>query len=393
MDPMNDREPISQRGRTRLLVRHLSLYLGVVLSIALAGRGAMAADPAPSAAPPPGVPVSVAKATKGDVPVLMTGIGTVQALNSVLVRARVDGTLDSVAFIEGQEVKKGDLLAVIDPRPYQALLDQAIAKRATDQAQLANAQLDLQRYSNLVKSDFASRQQMDTQAAMVRQLTATLQGDEAMIEAAALNVSFTHITSPLDGRVGLRLVDPGNLVHASDAGGLVTIAQVHPIAVVFTLPEEDLPAISDAMAKGTLPVFAFVAGKSSKLADGTLLTPDNAIDTSTGTIRLKAVFPNADNRLWPGQFVDSRLQVAVRHDAVSVPVAAVQRGQDGLFVYVLKPDQTVNLQVVQEAFEQDGNAVITQGLQGDETVVINGQSRLTSGTRVAVNAAQPGSGS
>ena len=383
---MDDREPTSQRGRMGLI---MAVATG---AIALSGA-ARADDAAPPAAAPPGVPVTTAQAMRGDVPVLMTGIGTVQALNSVLVRARVDGTLNSIAFTEGQEVKKGDLLAIIDPRPYQATLDQALAKRATDQAQLANAQLDQQRYANLARSDFASRQQLDTQMAMVRQNTATVQGDDATVEAAALNVSFTHITSPLDGRVGLRLVDPGNLVHANDTTGLVTITQVHPIAVIFTLPEEDVPQIADAMKGGTLPTFAYASDNRTRLGDGTLLTPDNAIDPATGTIKLKAVFPNGDNRLWPGQFVDARLQVAVRHNAISIPVAAVQHGIDGLFTFVVKPDQTVAVQPIEEAFEQDGRAVITKGLQGDEQVVTNGQSRLSSGTKVAASRAAGASGS
>ena len=384
---MNDRVPTSPRGRTPML---MAAMVAVIVPCVLAAH-AVADDPAPSPEAA-AIPISAAKAIRGNVPVLMTGIGTVQALNSVLVRARVDGTLDSVAFIEGQDVRKGDLLAVIDPRPYQAILDQALAKKASDQAQLANAKLDQDRYASLVRSDFASRQQLDTQNSMVRQTTATIQGDDATIEAAALNVSFTHITAPFDGRVGLRLVDPGNLVHASDATGLVSLTQIKPIALVFTLPEKDLGQISDAMAHGKLTTFAYSSDNNARLAEGTLLTPDNAIDASTGTIKLKAIFPNTDGKLWPGQFVDARLQVAIRQDAVSIPSVAVQRGQERLFVFVVKPDHTAHVQTVEEAFEQDGRALITKGLNGDELVVTNGQSRLNDGSRISI-AANGNSGS
>jgi len=371
----------------------MAAVIGATAGIGLGAiaTGARADDPSPAGPPP--VPVTTAVAQRQNVPVYRSGIGTVQALNSVLVRARVDGTLDSVAFTEGQEVKKGDLLAIIDPRPYQAALDQAVAKKAADQAMLANAKLDLGRYSSLARAEFASRQSVDTQQATVGQTTAAVQGDEAAIETAALNVSFTHILSPLDGRVGLRQVDPGNLIHATDASGLVTITQVHPIAVIFTLPEETLPQVTGAMADGKLPAIAYASDNHTRLSDGTLLTPDNTIDTTTGTIRLKAVFANADNKLWPGQFVTTRLQVDMKKNAVTIPVAAVQRGQTGLFVFVVKDNQA-NLVAIHEAFEQDGIAVIDKGLNGDEQVVINGQSRLNTGTRVAAKpAASAASGS
>jgi len=346
-------------------------------------------EPQAQPAAPQSVPVTTAQATRRDVPVNLTGIGTVQALNAVLVRARVDGTLDSVNFTEGQEVKKGDLLAVIDPRPYKATLDQALAKKAQDEAQLANARLDLARYTNLARSDFASRQSVDTQQATVNQLTATVQGDEAAIEAAALNLSFTHITSPLDGRVGLRQVDPGNLIHATDTTGLVTITQLRPITVIFTLPEQDLPQVVDGMHNGQLPVLAYDSQGKAKLSEGMLLTPDNTIDTATGTFRLKSVFPNQENRLWPGQFVTARVQVATDRNVVTVPSRAVQRGQDGLFVFVVKPDQTVAVQPVQVPLDEDGTAVVAQGLNGGEQVVVNGQSRLSNGTRVTPNGGAP----
>ena len=348
--------------------------------------GSHAAEPARPTPPSEGVPVTAVAATRQNVPVYLTGIGNVQALYSVLVRARVDGTLDSVAFTEGQEVKKGDLLAVIDPRPYQAAFDQAAAQKAKDQAGLANAKLDLERYSRLARNQYASQQQVDTQQMSVDQLAAAIKADEAALETAALNLSFTHIVSPLDGRVGLRLVDPGNLIHANDTTGLVTVTQVHPITAVFTLPEVDLPRVIEARRAGPVKVLAYSSDRKTRLSEGELLTPDNAIDMASGTIKLKALFQNADNRLWPGQFIAPRVQVSVLPDAVTVPAAGVQRGQDGYYVYVVKPDSTVAMRPVEEALEQDELAVITKGIEPGNQVVINGQSRLTDGARVAARA-------
>ena len=340
---------------------------------------------------PPTVPVTVAKVAKADVPIFDRGIGTVQSLQSVLVRARVDGTIDKIAFTEGQEVKPGDLLVVIDPRPYQASYDQAMAKKAADMAQLGNFKRDLVRYSELAKSDFASRQSVDTQTMSVNQGTATVQADDAAIAMAKLNLDFTRITAPFGGRVGLRLVDEGNLVHASDAAGLVTINQVHPISVVFTLPQEQLPTVQDAIHAGAaLPVLAFSSDEKTLLSKGTLLTLDNAIDTGTGTIRLKATFPNTDDRLWPGQFVNVHLQLRVQPGAVVTPSASVMHGQDNLYVYVVKQGNTASVQPIQIGQDDGKVTVVTSGLTGDETVVVGGQSRLTNGTRVAVAAAGNG---
>lgn len=352
---------------------------------------AMLVAAAPSARaqrPAMAVPVTTVKAQRQDVPVWLRGLGTVQAENTVIVRARVDGTLDRFPVTEGQMVARGTVLAVIDPRPYQAALDQAVAKKAQDEAQLSNAKLDLQRYASLAKQDFASRQQVDTQLALVNQYSAALKGDDAAIESAQLNLSFCYITAPFDGRIGLRQVDPGNLVHATDPGGIVTITQVHPITVVFTLPQADLPPILAAMAQHKLTVAA--TSKDARLAQGTLLTPDNAIDTTTGTIRLKAVFPNQDDRLWPGQFVDAELLLHTDAGAVTVPTRAVQHGQNGLYVYVVRPDSTVQRQMV-EAEDRGKVMVITKGLNAGDTVVLNGQSRLENGMHVTAAAApQPG---
>jgi multidrug efflux system membrane fusion protein len=359
--------------------------------IRLATCGALAlafvtSSPAFAQPAAPGVPVSTAVAKRQDVPIFVRGIGTVQPFQSVLIRARVDGTLDKVAFTEGQDVKQGDLLATIDPRPYQAVLDQAVAKKAADIAMLSNAKRDLVRYSDLAKSDFASRQSVDTQQASVSQTAATTQADDAAIAAAKLNLDFTRITSPIDGRAGLRLVDAGNLIHANDANGLVTINQIHPIAIYFTLPQDMFPTVQDAMhAAGATPLktTAFGGDDKRQLADGTLLTMDNAIDTSTGTIKLKAMFPNSDDRLWPGQFVNVHLQLSTTKNAVTVPSPAVQHGVNGLYVYAVQNGTVAKLVPVEVGQDNGTLTIVTKGLMGGETVVTSGQSRLTDGTKVA----------
>ena len=327
-------------------------------------------------------PVTVAQAVRKDVPIFAGGIGTVQAFRSVLVRARVDGTLDRIAFTEGQEVKPGDVLAVIDPRPYAALLAQAQAKRAADAAQLQNNKLDLSRYASLARTNFASRQQLDTQQAQVNQATATLQGDDAAVATAALNLSFCTITSPIDGVVGLRLVDAGNLVHAADSSGIVTLTQVQPISLVFTLPEDQLPAVRDAMAEGPAEVDAYTSDAGRELSQGTLLTPSNSIDTTTGTITLKATFTNADKKLWPGQFVLAKIKLGVNRNVVTVPMTAIQHGPDGLYVFVVRADHTAVKQPVTTGYQGEGQVVVASGLQGSETVITDGQVRVQSGSKV-----------
>ena len=357
----------------------VALLLGAVGLWSLSGRPAAQPAPTPLAS---AVPVSVTKVERQDVQVWLSGIGTVQALNTVTVRARVDGTLMQVPVAEGQVVKQGTVLAVIDPRPYQAALDAASAKKAQDEASLGNAKLDLDRYTSLAKQSFASHQQVDTQQMQVNQLTAGLKGDDATIETAQLNLSYCYITAPFDGRLGLRQLDPGNLVHASDVSGIMTITQVHPIAVVFTLPQRNLPAIVEEMAKGPVTVAAMSGEDNQELARGTLLTPDNAIDTATGTIRLKATFLNEENRLWPGQFVTARLLLRTERQVVAVPAQAVQRGQDSLYVYVVTPKSTVQRQSV-VAQDRGALMVITKGLDPGQTIVLDGQSRLQEGTLIA----------
>jgi multidrug efflux system membrane fusion protein len=351
----------------------------------LAAQHATAVQNAPDAAPL--VPAVTAQAARQDVPIYADGVGTVQAYQSVLVRARVDGTLTQFPVREGQEVKQGDLIAVIDPRPYQAVLDQATAKKAQDEAQLANARADLARFQSLSRQDFASRQQVDTQQALVNQFVAAVAGDTAAIEAAQLNVGYCFITSPVDGRVGLRAVDPGNLIHATDTTGIVSIAQIHPIAATFTLPQDELPRVQADMTGGALPVLAYASDDHTELGQGTLLTPDNTIDTTTGTIRLKATFPNTRNTLWPGQFINAHLQIGLTRDAVTVPPAAIEHGPDGPYIYVVKPDATVASQPVAIGYQTDKLALIASGLAGGETVVVDGQSRLQPGAKIAITKA------
>ena len=378
-------------GATRTLTaaRLIRAAVSAVLALTAAVATGAAQTPPPQTASPTTVPVAVAAASRADVPVFLRGLGTVQAFNAVTVKARVDGTLMEVKVTEGQEVKKGDLVAVIDPRPYQAALDAAMAKKAQDEAALSNAQRDLARYASLAKQDFASHQQVDTQQSSVAASTAGLKGDDAAIAAAQLNLSFCYILSPIDGRVGLRQIDPGNLVHANDPGGIISIAQLHPISVLFTLPQGDLPRILDAMQQGALPVRAFTGDDKTELSQGELLTPDNAIDTATGTIKLKAGFKNTDNRLWPGQFVNAHLLVETRHGALTVPSEAVQHGPAGLYVYIVKPDQTVARQDVDVEQDTGKIAVVSNGLSDGQRVVVNGQSRLQNGTRVADTNAPP----
>ena len=377
---------------------HAGWCRGVVLAALLPALLSVAAAAHAQSAPPggAGVPVTVVRPVRQDVPVLARGIGTVQPLHQVLIRARVDGTLDQVFFTEGQTVKKGDLLAQIDPRPYQAALDGALAKKAADEAQLTNARGDVARYNELAASQVASRQRTEAVRAQAAQFEANVKGDEAAIAMARLNLSFTRIAAPLDGRVGLRLLDPGNLIRVADPNGnaIVSISQVRPVALLFTLPQDMLPAVQVALRLapgGKKPaVHAFTSDDRTLLADGELLTVDNSIDASTGTIKLKAVFPNGEDKLWPGQFVNARLRLDTLADAVTVPSVAVNRGVAGLYVYVLKPDKTVAAQPVELAQDDGKIAVIAKGIDTDAPVVIGGQSRLTNGARVAATEAKPG---
>ena len=333
-------------------------------------------------ATPAGAPVEAVAAVRKDVPVYLRGLGVVQAYNTVTIHSRVDGELVKVAFTEGQDVKNGDLLAQIDPRPLQAILDQAVSKQAQDQAQLENARLDLARFETLGQKEFASRQSVDTQAATVRQFEAMVKGDQAAIDNAQVQLGYATITSPIDGRTGVRLVDQGNIVHASDVNGLVVVTQLKPISLIFTLPEENLPAINRAMADGTLTVLALSRDEKDQYGEGTLSLVDNQIDQSTGTIRLKATFPNDNLALWPGQFVNARLLLSTLRNVVTVPSDAVQRGSQGMYAYVVEPDSTVALQSLKVGQISGGIAVIESGVEEGQRVVVAGQYRLQPGVKV-----------
>jgi len=361
-------------------LKHRSVIL--VFAAALLAVPAFAQAPPPAGGPGPTVPVTTTVVSRRDIAVQLRNIGVAQAFQSVLVRARVDGNLDRVFFTEGQDVNPGDRLAQIDPRPYAAVLAQVQAKKASDMAQLANAQRDLARYSSLGQSNFASRQQVDTQGATVAQITATIQGDDAQIATAQLNLDYTNILSPIEGRTGFRLVDPGNLIRATDTTGLVTITQVHPIAIYFTLPQDTLPSIQASMARSKLPVTAWTADDSTQLSEGELATIDNVIDQATGTIKLKAVFKNLDGRLWPGQFINARMRIGTLTNALTVPSPAIQHGPAGLFVYVVKPDSTVAVVPVQVVQDDSQFAVVGKGLDDNAQVVVAGQSRLQNGVKV-----------
>ena len=276
-----------------------------------------------------------------DVPIYLAGLGTVQAYYTVTITARVDGQLQKIGFVEGETLKKGALIAQIDPRPYQAALDQALAVKAKDSAQLQSAQQDLQRYMVLAPQDLTSKQTLDAQRALVAELQAQIKGDEATIENARTQLAYTTITAPIEGRTGIRLVDPGNNVHASDTSGIVVLTQVQPISFIFTLPEDELPAVSRALAAGPVAVAALSRDEKTEFDHGTLVLIDNQIDQTTGTARLKATFPNADNQLWPGEFINARVLVETARNALTIPSKAVQRGPNGVFTYVVKADSTV----------------------------------------------------
>ncbi len=332
--------------------------------------------------PPPAVPVTTATSKMGDVPVYLRGIGTVQAQNSVEVHFQVGGVLLDVSVREGQDVKKGDTLAVIDPRPYKAALDKAQAQLQQDQAQLENAKADLTRYTSLARSDFASRQQVETQQSSVARFQGVIAADQAAIEDATLNLGYCVLHAPMDGRVGLRRVDPGNLIQANSTGaGILSVAQVRPISLVFTLPESDLPRVRDAGAQGPLTVLADSSDGRDELARGTLLTADNAVNAASGTILFKATFPNEDDRLTPGQFVSTRLLISTAN-GVTVPHEAVQHGQNGLYVFMVKPDKTADRRDIQLAYDDGTTAVIGMGVNEGEQVVVSGQTRIGPGARL-----------
>jgi multidrug efflux system membrane fusion protein len=334
----------------------------------------------------PAIRVETAVASRRDVPIYLEGIGTVQAYYTVTITARVDGELQKVGFVEGETLAKGALIAQIDPRPYQAALDQALAVKAKDSAQLQSAAQDLQRYTVLAPQDLTSKQTLDAQRALVAELHAQIKGDEATIENARTQLAYTTITAPIEGRTGIRLVDPGNNVHASDTTGIVVLTQVHPISFIFTLPEDDLPAVSRALAAGPVAVAALSRGEKTELDHGTLALIDNQIDQATGTARLKAIFPNSADKLWPGQFINARVLVETTRNALTIPTAAVQRGPTGVFSYVVKPDSTVEARPVQIGAESGALTVVSKGINDGEVVVTSNQYRLQPGSQVQTGA-------
>lgn len=342
---------------------------------------------------PTTIPVVVASAETRDVPIWLDGLGTVQASALVTVKPMVDGPLLEVRFKEGEDVRAGDVLARIDPRTYQATLDQAVAKQRQDEANLANARLDLQRYQRLAATAYTSAQQADTQKALVAQLEAQVAADQAIIDNARTQLGYTTITAPIDGRAGVRMVDAGNIVRASDPNGLVVLTTLRPINVLFTLPQQTLQAVAAAMAAGAPEVIAVVRGAERGAGDraqgallerGTLSVLDNQVDAATGTIKLKATFPNPDLRLWPGAFVNVRLRVETRRGSVTVPPVAVQRGPRGAFIFVINEDQTASRRPVTIGHEDIQVAIVTDGLKAGERVVVDGAARLSDGSKVTV---------
>jgi len=380
-------EDAKARNHSSSLLRNLLiiLLLGALIAV---GIWVFFIEPGKKAnqkptTPPPGVPVAAVAAKKTNFQVYITGLGSVTPVNTVTVRTRVDGQLMEVLFREGQIISSGNLLAKIDPRPFEVQLLQAEGQMARDAAQLKNAQLDLERYRVLWQQDSIPKQQYDTQEALVRQLEGAIKSDQGAIDSAKLNLVYCQITSPISGRVGLRLVDPGNIVHASDANGLVVITQLQPITVIFPIPEDSLGQVLERLKTGEpLPVEAYDREMKKKLAVGSLLTVDNQIDPTTGTVRLKAVFANEKNELFPNQFVNARLLVDARRGVIVIPGPAIQRGPQGTFVYVVKPDRTATVRSITVGEIQEGDASIQTGLSPGELVVVDGADRLREGARV-----------
>jgi membrane fusion protein, multidrug efflux system len=332
----------------------------------------------------PSVPVTVAEASVRDVPIYSGALGTVQALNTIAIRAQVNGQLVSIDFRQGQEVRRGDVLARIDPAPLQAALDQAIAKKSQDEAQLISAQKDLARFKTLALKSFETQQNVDLQQAKVDTAKATIDADQAAIEAAKTQLDYATITAPIDGVVGFRQLDIGNIIHTTDANPLTVLTQIKPSTAIFTLPQSELGPVREAMLRGDVPVFAYDQDDKKQLAEGKLLLINNQIDQATSTIQLKAEFPNEDERLWPGEFVHIRVLINTRKNAVTIPAVALQRGPEGYYVWVVKSDQTVEQRPITAQTVGEDTVIASKGLNAGETIVLEGQSRLDVGTRVAV---------
>jgi multidrug efflux system membrane fusion protein len=374
-------------------MRRRTIILAAVLVAILALGGALAvaqrlpgSRKAASPAPVPSVPVVAGTVASHDVPIYLEGVGTVIAYNTVVVRSQIQGQLVSINFTEGQAVKTGDLLAQIDPRPYQAQIDQLVANRDRDQAQLVNAQANLTRYTDLGTKGWATPQLVETQTAQVAQLKAAIKADEALIEAAQVQLSYTKLTSPIDGITGVRQIDIGNVIHPTDANGLVVVTTIEPISLIFTLPETVLPKIQEQEQKTNAPfkVIAYSQDNTIKLDEGTLGLVNNEILQTTGSIQLKANFPNKQHRLWPGELVNARLLLDTRHDGLTVPASAVQQGPNGAYAYVINPDGTVATRPIKVAQISHGQALIDAGLAANEQVVVDGQYKLKPGDHVTI---------
>ncbi len=385
---MNDLDERKPRVTTVRVTTLLTIAIGCACFLGCTSSADSKQQKA-QAAGPRAVSVATAQVQRQDVPVYLTGLGAVTAFNTANIKSRVDGQIMKVNFREGQNVKQGELLIEIDSRPFQVQLDQMQAQLFRDQAQLRDAQLNLQRYTSLIPSGSIAQQQVDTQKALADQLEGTVRTDQAQIDNAKLQIVYCHITAPFAGRVGLRQVDPGNIVHASDTNPMLILTQLQPIAVIFTLTEDVLPNVSQHMQKGALEVDAFSRDDQTKLATGKLLTIDNQIDPTTGTAKLKAVFSNTDNQLWPNQFVNANLLLETRKNSTVVPTAAILRGPQGTFVYAVNPDKTVQDRQVTVSLTQGDTTVITAGLNPGDMVVTDGQDKLQRGSRIEMRTSAP----
>jgi multidrug efflux system membrane fusion protein len=357
----------------------------VVLLVVLLAWHGLRGKPAAAAKLPPAIAVDVASVQRADVPVYLEGLGTVQAFYTVTATARVDGQIQKIGFAEGQDVSKGALLAQIDPRPYRAALGVAIATRDKDRAQLTNARRDMERYALLAPEDLASKQTVDTQQALIAQLSAQVKGDEAAIDNARTQLDYTSIKSPINGRTGIRQVDPGNNVHAADTTGIVVVTQLEPISIIFSLPEEAFAELSAALQRGPVAATALSRDGSDELDRGTVALIDNQIDQNTGTMRVKATLPNTHRRLWPGQFVNVRVLTQMQRQVLTIPASALERGPDGLFTYVVQPDSTVAVAQLTAGEASGGVVVVEKGLKAGEKVVASNQYRLQPGARIRAN--------
>jgi multidrug efflux system membrane fusion protein len=364
-----------------IILATLLVVAGTVGAVVWLRSGTPLTTATPSVPP---VPVVAATVNSHPVPIYLRGVGTVIAYNNVVVRSQITGPIIKISFQQGQTVHKGDLLAEIDPRPYQAQLDQATANRARDQAQVVNAQANLDRYTPLLAKGFATSQLVDTQKAQLAQLQAMVKSDEAIIESAQVNLAYTKLTAPIDGVTGIRQIDEGNIIHPTDPNGLVDLTQIQPISLIFTLPQTTFTEIQQEMAKGTVKVLAYSQDDKTKLDEGALLLIDNQIIQTTGTIRLRATFPNAKRLLWPGELVNVRLLLKTQPDGLTIASGAVQQGPNGAYVYVIAPDQSVQMRPVNVAQISEGDALIDSGLKANENIVVDGQYKLQPGAHVRI---------